>query len=128
VSLHIVEKLVDDVLVLDLRGRLTLGPETETLRTRLRRVFEAGHRRVVLDLGAVSYLDSSGLATLVTGYTTARKAGGEMKLARLTKLVHDLLLITRLSTVFETYDTVDAAERSFERGQAPAPSAKSSGE
>jgi len=118
-SLHIVDKLVHGVCVLDFRGRITLGPETETARKRMKQALDVGHTRVVVDLGEISYIDSAGLATLVASYTSARRAGGELKLARLTKLVRSLMQITRLSTVFEIYDSVDEAVRSFEP-QAPA--------
>ncbi|HEV2177669.1 MAG TPA: STAS domain-containing protein [Terriglobia bacterium] len=114
-SLHIVDKLIQGVCVLDLRGRITLGPETETVRTRVKQALAAGHSRIILDLGEVNYIDSAGLATLVASYTSAQRAGGELKLLRLTKLVRSLMQITRLSTVFEIYDSVDDAVRSFDR-------------
>ena len=112
-SLNIVEKLIEGVTVLDLRGRITLGPETETLRTRVKRVLEDGRSRILLDLGEVNYIDSAGLSTLVACYTSARRVGGELKLLRLTQHVHGLMHITRLSTVFEIYDTLSDAQRSF---------------
>jgi anti-sigma B factor antagonist len=116
--LHVVEKVIDGLMVLDLRGKITLGPDTEIVRNKVREVIEAGHKQVVLDLGGVSYIDSAGLSTLVASYVSARKAGGEVKLLNLTKFVHDLLQITRLSTVFETYDNLDAARHSFDRPRA----------
>jgi anti-sigma B factor antagonist len=113
--LHVVEKVIGGLMVLDLRGRITLGPETEIIRNKVKNVIETGHKRVILDLGGVSYIDSAGLSTLITCYISARKAGGEVKLLNLTKFVRDLLQITRLSTVFETYDNLEAAQRSFDR-------------
>lgn len=112
----IVEKLIEGVFVLDVRGRITLGPETRAIRERVKAALDAGHSRIVMDLGAVDYIDSSGLSTLIAAYTSARSAGGELKLLRLTKQVHSLLQITRLSTVFDVYDTLDAARRSFSPG------------
>ncbi len=112
--LFIVEKAINDVLVLDMRGRITLGPETETLREKVKQLVEAGHSRLILDLGEVNYIDSVGLSTLVRSCTWARTQGGDLKLLRLTKRVHDLLQITRLSTAFEIFDTLDEAQRSFE--------------
>ncbi len=114
--LYIVEKLVNDVVLLDLRGRITLGKETEILREKVRQLVEAGHLRIILKLEEVSYIDSVGLSTLVASYTTARKHGGNLKLLHLTKRVHDLLQITRLSTVFEIYDNLEEAKRSFDPG------------
>jgi anti-sigma B factor antagonist len=111
--LYIVEKLVDNLMLLDLRGRITLGEETEALRNRIKQLVEAGHTRIILNLEGVSYIDSVGLSTLVASYTSARKQGGDVKLLHLTAQVHDLLQITRLSTVFEIYDSLEEAERSF---------------
>lgn len=102
-------------MVLDLRGRITLGPETEAVRNRMKQVLDAGHTRIILDLGGVSYIDSAGLSTLVACFITTRKRSGELKLLNLTKSVRDVLQITRLSTVFETYNKLEAAQRSFDR-------------
>lgn len=112
-ALYLVEKMVHDVLVLDARGRITLGDETEKLRTKIHECAQAGQLRIVLDLGEVTYVDSAGLSTLVAAYTTVRKQGGELKLLNLTRRIQDLLQITRLSTVFERYDSLPAALASF---------------
>ena len=112
-QLYMVEKLVSGVMVLDLRGRITLGPETEALRERVGQLVEAGHMRLILNLEGVSYVDSVGLSTLVASYTTARRQGGDVKLLKLTKRIHDLLQITRLSTVFDTFEKLEDAISSF---------------
>ncbi len=112
-ALYMVEKAVGDVTRLDLRGRITLGEETESLRRKVQKLIEAGQRRILLDLEGVTYIDSVGLGTLISSYTSARKAGGDVKLLRLPAGVHHLLQITRLSTVFEIYDDLDTACRSF---------------
>lgn len=111
--LYLVEKLIDEVVVLDARGRITLGPETETLRQKVSALIEAGRKRIVLDLGNVDYIDSAGLGILVSSAASTRRAGGELKLVNLTKRVRDLMQITRLSTLFEVYDTVEKARLSF---------------
>lgn len=111
--LYMVEKLVNGVMVLDLRGRITLGEETEALRGRVKQLVEGGYTRIILNLEEVNYIDSVGLSTLVASYTSARKQGGNVKLLHLTRRVHDLLQITRLSTVFEIYDNLEEAQRSF---------------
>lgn len=113
--LFIVEKMAEGVMILDLRGRLTLGEETEALRDKVKQLIQAGFSRMVLNLEEVSYIDSVGLSTLVSTYTTARQQGGDLKLLNLTKRVNDLLQITRLSTVFETYDSLEEALKSFRR-------------
>lgn len=112
-GIFIVEKLVNGVMLVDLRGRLVLGEETEEVRERLKRLVEAGHKRIVLNLEEVSYIDSSGLSTLVTSFVSVRKQGGDLKLLRLTGRVSDLMQITKLSTVFEIYDSIEEAQRSF---------------
>ncbi len=118
-ALYMVEKLVSGVMVLDLRGRVTLGEETEALRERIKRLVEAGHTRIVVNLGEVNYLDSVGLSTLVASYTSTRRQGGNLKLLNLTKRLRDLLQITRLSTVFEVYDSLEVAVQSFDQPAGP---------
>jgi anti-sigma B factor antagonist len=114
-AIYIVEKVVDGVMLLDLRGRITLGPETESVRTRLRQLLKAGHHRIILNLGEITYIDSVGLSTLVASYTSARNAGGDLKLLHLPRGVQHLLQITRLSTVFEIYEDLASAVESFQR-------------
>lgn len=111
--LFMVEKMMEGVMLLDLRGRIVLGEETEALRSRLKQLVAAGHSRIILDLGEVIYIDSVGLSTLVSSYTSARVQGGDLKLLHLPVGVHQLLQITRLSTVFEIYNNLEAAIRSF---------------
>ncbi len=76
------------------------------------------NNQIVLNLGGVNYIDSGGLGTLVALYTTARNAGGSIKLAALTQRVGDLLQVTKLLTVFEVYDTVEDAVGSYKKGAA----------
>jgi anti-sigma B factor antagonist len=116
-ALFIIEKLVDDVMVLDLRGRLVLGEETVALRERVRRLVAAGHRRIVLNLEELAYMDSSGLSAMIAGFVSVRNQGGELKLLKLTQRVSDLMQITKLSTVFDIYDTMEAAQRSFAKSE-----------
>jgi anti-sigma B factor antagonist len=104
-------------MLLDLRGQITLGRETETLRQMLDQLIRAGRSQVILNLAEVNYIDSVGIATLIASYKSAREQGGDVKLLNLTRRVHDVLQITRLCTVFDTYDTVEKAQRSF--GQKP---------
>jgi anti-sigma B factor antagonist len=112
-ALYIVEKMVRGALIIELRGRLTLGDETEALRTSISKGIDAGHTKILVDLGEVTYIDSVGLSTLVANYTSVRKRGGGLKLLRMTGRVRDLLQITRLSTVFESFENLDAAIESF---------------
>jgi anti-sigma B factor antagonist len=118
-SLYVVEKALGDVTLLDLRGRITLGPETVLLRDRVKKLVDAGHARIVLNLELVDYIDSVGLGTLIASYTSVCKRGGELKLLHLTRRVRDLLQITRLITVFETFEDLEAARRSFARPPPP---------
>jgi anti-sigma B factor antagonist len=112
-AIYIVEKDIEGVMLVDVRGRITLGPETEALRSKLKELIDGGQQRIILELGEVTYLDSVGLSTLVASFTSARRAGGDLKLLRLPRGVHQLLQITRLSTVFEIYETLDAARQAF---------------
>ncbi len=111
--LHVVEKLMGDVLVLDARGRITLGRETLVLRERFQDAVEAGHKRIILNLAGVDYVDSAGLGALVAGSASIRKAGGDLKLANLTDRIRGLIQITRLSTLFEVHDNLEKACSSF---------------
>jgi anti-sigma B factor antagonist len=113
-AIYIVEKVVDGVMLVDLRGRITLGPETEAVRSKLKQLLSAGNHRIILNLAGVDYLDSVGLSTLIAGYTSARNAGGDLKLLHLPRGVQQLLQITRLSTVFEIYEDLAIAVESFE--------------
>jgi anti-sigma B factor antagonist len=115
VPLYIVEKLVGGIILFDLRGRITLGRETETFRRKIRQLLEAGQRRLILDLGEITYIDSVGLSTLVASLTSVRKQGGDLKLVRLPQGVHQLLQITRLVTVFEIHNSLESALQAFNR-------------
>ena len=104
---------IEDIAIIDFSGKITLGEGSATLRRTIRELIEKGHRKIVLNLGDVDYIDSSGIGELVSGYTTVRNVQGEMKLLHLTKRVHDLLQITRLFTVFDVQSDEDNALRSF---------------
>lgn len=108
---------VDGVAVVDAAGRIVFGDESASLRDTVKRVISE-NKRIVLNLADVTYIDSGGLGTLVALYTTARSAGGNIKLASLTKRVDDLLQVTKLLTVFEVYDTEKQALDSFRKGEA----------
>ena len=112
-ALQIVEKESGGVTILDLSGRITLGEESNQLRTHIKEMLAEGAKRLVLDLGDVSYIDSAGLGTLVAGYTSSQSQGAVMKLANLTKRFREQLNITKLVTVFDVYDSVEAAVKSF---------------
>jgi anti-sigma B factor antagonist len=104
---------VGDVAVVDFSGKITLGEGSAILRTTVRGLIERGHRKILLNLADVDYIDSSGIGELVSAYTAVRSASGEMKLLQLTRRVHDILQITRLVTVFDVQADEDVAVRSF---------------
>jgi anti-sigma B factor antagonist len=99
---------LDDVVILDLSGRITMGEGTLILRDRIQKLLAAGDRKFLLNLADVDYIDSSGLGELVTSFTTVRNQEGQLKLLNLTRRVQDLLQITKLLTVFEVFN--DEAE------------------
>ena len=96
---------LDDVVILDLSGRITIGEGTLIIRDHLQKLLNAGDRKFLLNLSDVDYIDSSGLGELVTAFTTVRNKGGQLKLLNLTKRVQDLLQITKLLTVFEAFNS-----------------------
>ena len=105
---------VDGVTVVDLSGRIILGEPTSTLRELFRDMVGRGQKKILLNLADVSYIDSSGLGALVSGYTTLTSQQGQLKLVNLTNRVHDLLQLTKLLTVFEVFDDETAAVKSFQ--------------
>ncbi len=112
-SMKFQTRQVDGVTILDLSGRITLGEGSVVLRDAVRDVLKKGSKQILLNLGDIDYIDSSGLGELVSAYTTVKNGGGELKLLHLTKKVHDLLQITKLYTVFDIKDDEAAAIASF---------------
>ncbi len=112
-ALEISEKDLSGITVLVLSGRVALGEESSKLRTTIKEVLGKGKTRLIVDLAAVRYIDSAGLGALVAGYTSAQNQGASMKLANLTKKIREQLNITKLVTVFDVYDSVEAAVKSF---------------
>jgi anti-sigma B factor antagonist len=111
--MQIDERVVGDVTVLDLKGKITLGEGDELLKDKINSLVQQGHLKVVLNLAAVPYIDSAGLGEIVRTYTTVSRQGGKLKLLNLTKRIQDLLAITKLLTVFETFDNEPEAVKSF---------------
>ena len=112
-ALTIASREVDGVTVLDLGGRITLGEGSVQLREAIRELIGKGIKNILLNLGNVNYIDSSGLGELVSAFTTAKNQGAEVKLLNLTKKVHDLLQLTKLYTVFDIKDDEASAIASF---------------
>jgi anti-sigma B factor antagonist len=107
------ERTVGDVTVLDMQGKLLIGEGDELLRERINNLVESGKTKIVLNLGEVPYMDSAGLGEVVRCYTTVSRKNGKLKLVNLTKRLEDLLSITKLLTVFETYEDETEAVKSF---------------
>jgi anti-sigma B factor antagonist len=106
---------VDGITIVDLSGRITLGEGSVVLRDTIRDVVSQGNKRILLNLGDVTYIDSSGIGELVSAFTSVRNQGGELKLLNLTKKVHDLLQITKLYTVFDVRDDEATAVGAFSK-------------
>ena len=111
--MQIDERKVGDVTILDMKGKMTLGDGDELLRAKVNAIIQSGAKKIVLNLGDVPYIDSAGLGEVVRTYTTVSRQGGALKLLNLTKRIQDLLAITKLLTVFDTYDTEADAVTSF---------------
>ena len=104
---------VDGIVVIDMSGRITLGEGCTQLREMVREQLGKGTKHLLLNLADITYIDSSGIGELVSGFTTVSNQGGKLKLLNLTKKVHDLLQITKLYTVFDVYDDEAKAITSF---------------
>ena len=111
--MEIVERTVSDVTVLDLKGKMTLGEGDELLKDKINSLLSQGKKKLLLNLEGVPYIDSAGLGEVVRTYTTVSRQGGSLKLLNLTKRIEDLLSITKLLTVFETYDSETEAVQSY---------------
>lgn len=113
-QLQIQQRSNDEVAILDLAGRLTMGQDSVTLREKVRTLLADGSKRILVNLEGVSYVDSAGLGELVSAFATAKREDASLKLLNLTERVHDLLQMTKLLTIFETFETEEAAVRSFQ--------------
>ncbi|MEA2174296.1 MAG: anti-sigma factor antagonist [Blastocatellia bacterium] len=112
-ELDIKERQAGDVTVLDMSGKITIGEGSVALRSAIRRLLEEGKKRILLNLAGVGYIDSSGIGELVSSYTAINKEQGQLKLLNLTQKLQDLLAITKLLTVFDTYDDEATALSSY---------------
>ena len=112
-SMKATNRQVEGVTVVDMSGRITLGEGSVVLRDTIRDLIGKGQKKILLNLGDVTYIDSSGIGELVSAFTAVRREGGELKLLNLTKKVHDLLQITKLYTVFDIKDDEATAIKSF---------------
>lgn len=111
--MKIKEKIENKVAILTLTGKMMGGPETTALHDYIRRLMGDGIKKVVIDLGGVKWINSSGLGVLMAAMTTLKNAEGQMKLANVTEKVESLLMITQLMRIFETYDSIDRAVASM---------------
>ncbi len=112
-SVKLNNRQVGDVTVIDVSGRVTIGEGSSAIREAMRDLTTKGHKKIVLNLSDVSYIDSTGIGELVAGFTSAANAGGTVKLLGLTKHVKDVLQISKLYTVFEAFDDEASAINSF---------------
>jgi anti-sigma B factor antagonist len=112
-AMQIEERIVDGVTILDLKGKMTLGEGDELLKEKINAMLQQNRKHLLLNLEGVPYIDSAGLGEIVRTYTTVSRQGGKLKLVNLTKRITDLLSITKLLTVFETFDSEKEAIRSY---------------
>jgi anti-sigma B factor antagonist len=110
-KINIVEKYT--AAVIELRGDITGGPHNDDFSNTLKKLLAGEKKNIVIDLAETKYMNSSGLGMLISGYTTVKNSGGDLKLANVTKKIESLLVITKLSTIFENYSSVDEAVKSF---------------
>jgi len=112
-DINISERQAGDVTILDLDGKVTIGEGSVALRNAIRRLLGEGKNKILLNLGGVGYVDSSGIGELVSSFTAVNKEGGVLKLLNLTQKIQDLLAITKLLTVFDVYENEGEALSSF---------------
>ena len=112
-QLNIKKRQAGDVTILDLDGEVRIGDSATALRSSIRDLVAGGSQKILLNLGGVKYIDSSGIGELIANYTTVGRTGGQLKLLNLTEKVQDLLVITKLLTVFDVYDNEADALASF---------------
>jgi anti-sigma B factor antagonist len=112
-ELNITERQAGDVTILDLSGKVTIGEGSVALRGAIRRLLGEGKNKILLNLGGVGYVDSSGIGELVSSFTAVNKEGGTLKLLNLTQKIQDLLAITKLLTVFDVFEKEDEALSSY---------------
>ena len=120
-NLNIKERQVGDVTILDINGNLRIGEESIALRKTIRRLSEEGKKQILLNLAHIAYIDSSGLGELVAGYVSLRRSGGQIKLLHLTQKVSEVMMITKLLTVFDAYEDESEALESFKTAELEAP-------
>lgn len=111
--MEIKQRMVDDVVILDIDGKILLGEGDVQLRETIQKLTQAGHKKLLLNLANVPYVDSAGLGEMVRSYTTVARDGGKLKLLNATKRLQDLLTITKLITVFDHYESEEEAIKSF---------------
>jgi len=113
-ELDVNERQAGDVTILDLTGEVRLGDSSVALRDSVRKLADGGKNKVLLNLAGVKYMDSSGIGELIANYTTISRQGGQLKLLNLTDRIQNLLVITKLLTVFDSYDNEAEALKSFQ--------------
>src|SRR5829696_7492331 len=113
-NLNITERRIDNVVILDLEGNIRLGEGSMEFRQLIRQLVQNGEKNILLNLARISYIDSSGLGEVVAAFTSLQKIDGEMKLLHLTHRVNELMMITKLLTIFEVYDNETEALKSFQ--------------
>lgn len=115
--LKINRRETEGVIILDVAGRIVLGPETELFREDIRKALSEGKKKILLNMGEVSFIDSSGIGELVSGLLATQREGGELKLLNLTKKVHDVVQIVKLGSMFEIFNDQGLALESFAKQQ-----------
>ena len=113
-ELDVKERQAGDVTILDMTGEVRIGEGAISLRDSIRNLADQGKKKVLLNLAGVKYMDSSGVGELIANYTTVKRAGGQLKLLNLTDRIQNLLVITKLLTVFDSYDNETEALKSFQ--------------
>src|SRR5690349_21079250 len=113
-ELDVKERQAGDVTILDMTGEVRIGEGDSSLRHSMRNLADQGKKNVLLNLAGVKYMDTGGVGELIANYTTIKRQGGQLKLLNLTDRIQNLLVITKLLTVFDSYDNEAEALKSFQ--------------
>ena len=107
---------VNGIVILDIQGKLMGGPDAETFRTTFHKLLEKGQKRVVVNLHGVDWINSTGMGILISGYTTMRRGGGDLRLLHVSDRIQSILYVTKLNLIFKCFDNEDEAVASFANG------------
>lgn len=114
--MRIESREINGIIILDLEGKLMGGPDAETFRNTIYKLIEKGHKKVIVNLHSIDWINSTGMGILISGYTTMRRNKGDLRLLHVSDKIRSILFVTKLNTIFQCFDSEDEAVASYENG------------